>query len=140
MVALSWVLSAVVPASIVGGIEVEIISGGLQHIQNRCGAPKEVEPTVFGGDLLIGSGAGTDEVTQLVVGATEVASRSGSLEPMHRTVSAFDATMILLQSVVEILAVAMLHICAQHGPDRPWIAVVPIRGDSIGRDPGDHLG
>jgi hypothetical protein len=37
-------------------------SGGLQHPQNRCGAAKEVEPAVIGGDLLIGSGAGTEKV------------------------------------------------------------------------------
>jgi hypothetical protein len=37
-------------------------SGGLQHPQNRCGAAKEVEPAVVGGDLLIGSGAGTEKV------------------------------------------------------------------------------
>ena len=99
-----------------------------------------VEPAVFGGDLLIGSGAGTEEVTQLVVGETEVARRSGTLEPAHRTVSAFDAAMILLQAIVEILVVAMPNTFAQYCPNRPWIAVVPIRGDSIGRDPGDHLG
>jgi len=37
-------------------------SGGFQHSQNRCGAAKEVEPAVVGGDLLIGSGAGTEKV------------------------------------------------------------------------------
>jgi hypothetical protein len=46
----------------VGGIEVEVLSGGLQHTQNRGGAAKEVEPAVVGGDVLIGSGAGTEEV------------------------------------------------------------------------------
>jgi hypothetical protein len=73
-------------------------SGGFQHSQNRCGAAKEVEPAVVGGDLLIGSGAGTEKVTQLVVGPAEFASRSWALEPAHRTVAAFDAAMILLQS------------------------------------------
>ena len=97
------------PASIVGEIEIESPSGGLQDTQNRGGAAKEVEPAIFGGDLLIGSGAGTEVVTQLVVGATEFASRSAALEPAHRTVSAFDTAIILLQSVVEILAVAMPH-------------------------------
>ena len=37
-------------------------SGGLQHPQSRCGAAKEVEPAVVGGDWLIGSGAGTEKV------------------------------------------------------------------------------
>jgi hypothetical protein len=85
-------------------------SGGFQ---NRCGAAKEVEPAVVGGDLLIGSGAGTEKVTQLVAGPAGFASRPWALEPAHRTVAAFDTTMILLQSVIEILAVAMPHTCAQ---------------------------
>ena len=87
-------------------------------LSDRCGAAKEVEPAVFGGDLLIGSGAGTEEVAQLVVGPAEFASRSWALEPAHRTIPAFDAAMILLQSVIEILAVAMPHIRAQHRSDR----------------------
>jgi hypothetical protein len=37
-------------------------SGGLQHPQNRCGAAKEVEPAVVGGNSLMGAGAGTEEV------------------------------------------------------------------------------
>jgi hypothetical protein len=36
------VLSALVPASVVVEIEVEILSGGLQYIQNRSGAAKDV--------------------------------------------------------------------------------------------------
>jgi hypothetical protein len=70
---------------------------------------KEVEPAAVGGDWLIGSGAGTEKVTQLVVGATESARRSWAPEPTHRNEAAFDAALILLQSVIEILAVAMPH-------------------------------
>src|ERR1700761_9431927 len=114
-------------------------SGGFQHPQNRCGAAKKVEPAVVGWDLLIGLGAGTEKVTQLVVGATDFPSRSWALEPAHRTVAAFDAAMILLQSIIEILAVAMPHPCAQGRPDRTRITVVPIRGHPIGRETGDHL-
>jgi hypothetical protein len=88
-------------------------SGNFQHTQNRCGAAKEVKSAVVGGHLLIGSGAGTEEVAQLVVGATEFASRSRALEPVHRAIAAFDAAMTLLQSVTEILAVAMPHTCAR---------------------------
>jgi hypothetical protein len=134
------VLSAFAPAGIAEVAGKRDFSGGLQHTQNRCGAAKEVEPAVVGGDLLIGSGAGTEKITQLVVGATEFAGRSWALEPAHRTIAAFDAAMILLQSVIEIPAVAMPHICAQDRPDRAGTAVVPIRGDPVGRDPGDHLG
>jgi hypothetical protein len=42
--------------------------------------------------------------------------------------------MILLQSVIEILAVAMSHIGPQGRPDRAGITVMPVRGDPIGRD------
>src|SRR5580692_2051905 len=115
-------------------------SGGLQHSQNRCGAAKEVEPAVVGGHLLIGSGAGTEKVAQLVLGTAEVVRRSWALEPAHRAVAAFNTAMILLQSVVEILAVAMPNTCAQHRPDRAGITVMPVRGDPIGRDAGDQLG
>jgi hypothetical protein len=94
-----------------------MFSGGLQHPQNRCGAAEEVESAVVGGDLLIGSGAGTEEVAQLVVDTTKFVSRSWALEPTHRTVATFDAVMILLQPVVEILAVAMPHTCAQTHQD-----------------------
>jgi hypothetical protein len=92
-----------------------------------------VEPAVVGGDLLIGSGAGTEEVAQLVVGATEFASRSWAFEPAHRTIATFDTAMILLQAVIEILAVAMPNTCAQGRPDRARITVVPIRDDPVGR-------
>ena len=76
-----------------------------------------MEPTVVGGDLLIGSGAGTEEVAQFVVGTTKFASRSWALEPTHRTVATFDAAMILLESIIEILAVAMPHTGPQGRPD-----------------------
>ncbi len=42
--------------------EIFRFSGGFQDTQDRCGAAKEVEPAVVGGDLLIGFGAGTEEV------------------------------------------------------------------------------
>ena len=47
--------------------------------------------------------------------------------------------MILLQSVVEIPAVAVPHTCAQSRPDRAGVTVVAVRSDPVGRDPGDHL-
>jgi hypothetical protein len=84
------VLSALVPTGSRWFEEGWGVSSGFQHAQDRCGAAKEVEPTVVSGNLLIGSGAGTEEVAQLVVGATEFASRSWALEPAHRTVAAFD--------------------------------------------------
>ena len=119
------------------GRDFQVASNTLKTVAVRR---KKWNSTVAGGDLLIGSGAGTEEVAQLVVGATEFASRSRALEPAHRTIAAFDATMILLQAVIEIRAVAMPNTCAQGRPDRARITVVPIRGDPVGCDAGDHLG
>src|SRR3954470_21346000 len=90
--------------------------------------------------MLMGTGAGSEEVVQLVVGATELVGRSGALEPAHRAIAPFDATVILLQSVVEILAVAMPDLLAQHRPDRPRMTVVPVRGHPIRGNIGDGLG
>src|ERR1700734_558385 len=59
---LGTVLSALVPASYSWLDEGRDFSGDLQHPQNRCGSAKEVEPAVVGGDLLIGSGAGTGKI------------------------------------------------------------------------------
>jgi hypothetical protein len=42
-------------------MEVEILRR-LQHPQNRCGAAKEVDPAVVGGDLLIGFGTKMEKV------------------------------------------------------------------------------
>jgi hypothetical protein len=60
-----------------------------------------------------GSRAGTEKVTQLVVGLAKSASRSWALEPAHRTIAAFDTAMFLLQPVIEIFAVAMPHTVVQ---------------------------
>ncbi len=69
--------------------------------------------------MLMGTGAGTKEVAQFIMAATEPACRSWALEPAHRLVTTFDATVILFQAIVEIPAGAMLHGFTQTGPDRP---------------------
>jgi hypothetical protein len=53
--------------------------------------------------------SGTEEVTQFIVASTEPVRRSWALEPTHRLVSTFDATVILLQSIVQVAAGAVLH-------------------------------
>src|SRR5580698_6051443 len=111
-------MSAHVPASISGSMAEEIFVSGFQHTQNRCGTAKKMEPAAVGGDCLIGSGAGTEEVTQLVVGLAKSAGRSWALEPARWTIAAYDAAMISLQPVIQILAVAMSHTGAQGRPDR----------------------
>src|SRR3954468_18871001 len=114
-------------------------SGGLQDGHYGRSAAEEVEPAVVGGNILMGTGAGTKEVAQFIVASTEPLSRSWALEPTHRLVSTFDATVILLQSIVEVAAGAMLHAFTQLRPDRAGIAVVAIRGHPLGGDHGDGL-
>ena len=81
---------------------------------------------IFGGDLLMGSGAETEEVTQLVVGAAKSAGRSWALEPAYRTVVAFDTAMILFKAVIQVLAVAMPDTCTQGGPDRAELSCLSV--------------
>ena len=90
--------------------------------------------------MLMGTGAGTKEVTQFIVASTEPLRRSWALEPTHRLVSTFDATVILLQSIVEIAAGAVLHAFTQRRPDRTRVAVVAIRGHPVRGNVGDGLG
>ena len=73
------------------------------------------------------AGAGTEEVTQFIVASTEPVSRSWAFEPTHGLVSTFDATVILLQSIVQVAAGAVLHAFTQLRPDRPRVAVVVTR-------------
>jgi hypothetical protein len=55
-------------------------------------------------------------------------------------VSTFDATVILLQSIVEVAAGAVLHAFTQLRPDRARVAVVAIRGHPVRDNIGDCLG
>jgi hypothetical protein len=86
------------------------------------------------------AGAGTEEVTQFVVASTEPVSRSWALEPTHWLVSTFDATVILLQSIVEVAAGAVLYAFTQPRPDRTGIAIVAIRGHPVRDNISDGLG
>jgi hypothetical protein len=70
-------------------------------------------------------------VAKLVMGATEFARRPWALKPEHRTVAAFDATMILLKSVIDILPVAMVH---------TWTNVVPTLPRRRRRKPSINAG
>jgi hypothetical protein len=86
------------------------------------------------------AGAGAQEVTQFIVASTEPVGRSGTLEPTHRLISTFDAAVILLQSIVEVAAGAVLHAFTQRRPDRSRITVVAIRGYPVRRHIGDCFG
>jgi len=55
-------------------------------------------------------------------------------------VSAFDATVILLEPIVKIAAGSMSNVPAQFGGDRPGVAVVSVGRDAGWGDAGDCLG
>src|SRR5687768_16105253 len=84
--------------------------------------------------------AGTEEVAELIVAAAEPGGRSRALEAPHGAVSAFDAPVVLLQSIVQVAAGPVPHRSAQLGPDRPGVAVVAVRRHPVRRHPGDRLG
>ena len=102
--------------------------GGLQQAHYGRGAAEEVEPAVVGGNMLMRAGPGTEEVAQFVVASTKPVSRSWALKPTHRLISTFDATVILLQPIVQVAAGAVLHAFTQLRPDRTRVAVVAIGG------------
>ncbi len=109
-------------------------SGGLQHGHDGRRA------AVISRNMLMGTGAGTKQVTGFIVASTEAVSRWWALEPTHRLVSTFDAAVILFQALVEVAAGAVLYGFTQPRPDRAWIAVVAIRGPPVRGDVGDDLG
>jgi hypothetical protein len=63
--------------------------------------------------MLVRVGAGTEEVTQFIEASTEPVSRSWAFESTHGLVATFNATVILLQPIVEIAVGAMLHASTQ---------------------------
>lgn len=63
------------------------------------------------------AGAEVKEVSKFIVTTAKAIRRGGVSEPTHRSISALDPAMILLNPVVEILAGPMLHVIAQHRPN-----------------------
>ena len=53
-----------------------------------------------GGDRLVVTGAGAEEVAKLVIAATEALGRGEALEAAHASDAAFDAAVILFQAIV----------------------------------------
>jgi hypothetical protein len=49
-------------------------SGGFQHGHYDRGAVEKEKPAVVGGDMLIGAGAGTKQVSHFIVALTEAVS------------------------------------------------------------------
>src|SRR5512132_2449546 len=90
--------------------------------------------------MLVVTGAGAEDVSKFIVPPAEPGRGSGTLEAAHRSVSAFEAPVILLQPVIEVAAGPVPHPFAELGLDRAWVAVVAVRRDPVRCDPGDRLG
>jgi hypothetical protein len=137
------VLPEFVPASVAGGRSGGLVRlGGLQQAHYGRSATEEAEPAVVGGSMLMRAGAGAEEeeVAQFIVASTESVGRSWALEPTHRLISTFDATVILLHAIVEVAVGAVLHAFTQRRADRTRVTVVAIRGYPVRRHIGDCFG
>jgi hypothetical protein len=77
--------------------------------------------------------AGVEEVAELIVASIEPVGGSWALEPTHRPIPTFDATVILLQPIVEIAAGSVLHSLAQRRPNALHLSRAFVAGPIPGR-------
>jgi hypothetical protein len=76
--------------------------------------------------------ARTEIVAQFVEGTTEAYRRFNGSKTTHWIVSLFDATMILLQPIIQILTRSMLNIAAHRLSYSSWIGRMTIRRHLVG--------
>jgi hypothetical protein len=91
------------------------------------------------GNVLAHARSRAEEVPELVVTAAISSSGWDALEAEHRSTSALDATMILLETIVEVAFCPMSHAATELCPNGPRIGVVAIRRDPVGDHAGDGL-
>jgi hypothetical protein len=106
-------------------------SGGLQDAERYRGSAHVLPTPRCRGNTLAHAGPAAQEVSELVVAAAIPPRRSSALQSKHRSTSALDAAVILLESVVQIATCPMPHMAAEFCPDCPGIGIVAIRGDPI---------
>ena len=99
-----------------------------------------MQPAVVGGNRLVAVYTGSEKASQFIEASTERPGGQNALEPKHRLVSALDATMILLDPIIEVAIGLMPYFVAEFSPDRPWVAVVPVGCDPRRGRPRDRLG
>jgi len=96
--------------------------------------------TGTGRGLLAIAGAEVKEVSKFIVTTAKAVRRGGVFEPAHRSISALDPAMILLDPVIEIVVGPVLHAVTQHRSDCPWVTVMPVRGHPRRGHAGDRSG
>ena len=136
----SGVLSVIAPSSSIEWLDTERRSRRLKNAERDGATGDETMPAGVGRNVSATSGAGVQVVSKFVVPSTEASSGVRALEAAHWFVSSLDATMILLDPIVQILIGPMFHSAVQFGADRAWITVMTIGRDSCGNDAGHRLG
>ena len=85
-------------------------------------------------------GIGVQEVPEFIMTSAEASCRDHGTEATHWTISALDSSMILLNAVVEILAVPVSDIRAKLASDRTRVTVMPVRGHPGRSNASDRFG
>src|SRR5918998_5281720 len=115
-------------------------SRGPQDGEHGRGPTEEEHSAAVCGDMLVVTGAGAEDVSEFIVPPAEPGRGSGTFEAAPRSVSAFEAAVILFQPVVEVAAGPVPHPFAELGPDRTGGAVVTVGSEPIGGEVGGHPG
>ena len=76
--------------------------------------------------------AGTEEIAELTMLATEAGGGIVALEAPHTSDPAFDPTMVLFKTIVQGGVGSMADRPTQHGADRPGIGAMAIGGYPVG--------
>jgi hypothetical protein len=85
-------------------------------------------------------GIDVQEVPEFIMTSAEASGRAHSTEATHWTISALDPSMILFNSVVEILAVPVSDIRAKLAANRTRVTVMPVRGHPGRSNTSDRFG
>jgi hypothetical protein len=85
-------------------------------------------------------GIGVQEVPEFIMTSAEASCRAHRTEATHRTISALDSSMILLNAVVEILAVPVSDIGAKLASNRTRVTVMPVCGHPGWSNASDRFG
>ena len=85
-------------------------------------------------------GIDVQEVPEFIMTSAEASCRAHRTEATHWTISALDSSMILLNAVVEILAVPVSDIRAKLASDRTRVTVVPVSGHPGRSNASDRFG
>src|SRR5918998_2088271 len=79
-------------------------SRGFQDGEHGRGPAEEEHSAAVCGNMLVVTGAGAEDVSEFIVPPAEPGRGSGTFEAAHRSASAFEAPVVLLQPVVEVAA------------------------------------